>query len=128
MTRRPAPTLAAFALLMLATAATPAAALTQQEAETLVAERFGVEVLKARPGYLAGRLVWLVTVMNPGADSNSAFVVSTVAVDEETGEPVLDFERIETGRPAAAGPPVTRQEAPATGLAPPAGADGASGG
>jgi hypothetical protein len=122
MYRRAAPALAALILLALVAAAVPAAAATQQEAEALVAERFGVEVLKARPGFVDGRLVWLVTVMNPGADSNSAFVVSTVAVDQETGEPLRGYEPIETGRLPAAGPPAAAQEPPATGLAPSGGA------
>ena len=37
--------------------------------------------------------VWLLTVMNPGGTSNEAFQVNTLAVDQETGEPVQNRNR-----------------------------------
>ncbi len=112
----------AIAALLAALVATPALAIEREEARSQVAERFGVEVLKVEAGQLDGRAVWLVTVMNPGSDSNSAFLVSTIALDRASGEPLRGFERIETGslpgsRAPAAGvrptgtPPSARPEA-----------------
>lgn len=108
MNWRPSGSLAALALLVSAIAATPAAAVTEQEAEALAAERFGVEVLKVRPGFVEDRQVWLVTVMNPGANSNSAFVVSTLALDRASGEFLRGYQPIETGSLAPGRPPAGR--------------------
>lgn len=105
MTRLGAFALAAAVAVSLGCLAQPAAAIDGEAAGKLVAERFGVQVLKVREGTLDGRPVWLVTTMNPGGDSNSAFVVSTVAVDAESGEPVRAVQPIETGSLPMTGAP-----------------------
>ncbi len=79
------------ALLGLLLAAPAAGAMTQEEAKAAVAERYGVEVLKVEPGTVDGQPVWLVTVMQPGGDSNSAFRVTRLAVDRDSGELVPSF-------------------------------------
>ena len=85
---------AAFPLLL-----PPAAAATVSEeaASQLVSERFGVQVLKTRAGEIAGRPVWLLTVMKSGGTRNDAFQVSTLAVDQKTGDLVPAFRHRESG-------------------------------
>lgn len=68
------------------------AAVSQAAAAKSIAERFGVEVLKVRAGERDGRKVWLVTVMQPGGNSNNAFQVHFLAVDQESGELVSSFQ------------------------------------
>jgi hypothetical protein len=53
--------------------------------ERLAAE-LGVEVLDVRPVEADGQQVYAVKVMNPGGNSNDAFLVSTLVVDGESGE------------------------------------------
>ena len=81
--------LAALCLLLLAGPAQ--AQVTADMAKRQIEEAYGVEVLKVREGELDGRAVWLVTVMNPGGDFNEAFMVTTLAVDRETGQLVSTF-------------------------------------
>ncbi|SMF23935.1 hypothetical protein SAMN06265365_108126 [Tistlia consotensis] len=110
MTRLRAFGLAGLMVALLAGAATPAAAIDEKAAARLVAEQFGVQVLKVRPGTVDGRAVWLVTGMNPGGNSNSAFVVSTVAVDVESGRPLRSFQPVETGSLPLAGAPAAENK------------------
>jgi hypothetical protein len=51
-----------------------------------VAERLGVEFLSARQTEREGRQLIEVRVMQPGGNSNTAFLVSTLLVDPATGE------------------------------------------
>jgi hypothetical protein len=51
-----------------------------------LASELGVEVLDVRPVEANGRQVYAVKVMNPGGNSNDAFLVSTLIVDRESGE------------------------------------------
>ncbi len=76
-----------------------AAALTQKEAERKVAEAYGVEVIakKTRAGEIDGRAVWFLTVMNPGGDFNTAFQITTLAVDRDSGELVPAFRHRSSG-------------------------------
>lgn len=67
------------------------AAVSGDAASQQIAERFGVEVLRVRPGEIDGRPVWLLTVMQSGGDRNNAFQVHTLAVDRESGELVPSF-------------------------------------
>ncbi|RMD64667.1 MAG: hypothetical protein D6826_01915 [Alphaproteobacteria bacterium] len=84
--------MALFILLGLPGSATVAlAAVSAQEAADRIAAEFEVEVLRTRPGEIDGRSVWLVTVMVPGGDSNAAFMVTTLAVDRETGRLIPAF-------------------------------------
>jgi len=82
----------------LALAGGPAAAqVGQDEAAKKVAETYGVDVLKTAEGEIDGQPVWLVTVMEPGGNSNSAFRVATLAVSKETGELVPAFQHKSSG-------------------------------
>ena len=67
------------------------AAVTDEAAAKQVAETYNVEVLRVRAGTIDGRKVWLVTVMQPGGNSNGAFQVHVLAVDEESGALVPSF-------------------------------------
>ncbi len=90
MPRRPVfPAICLAAGLLLAAPA--ASALTQEEAAALVTERYGVEVLRTQADQIDGQRVWLLTVMEPGGTSNSAFRVTRLAVDRDTGDLVPSF-------------------------------------
>lgn len=70
---------------------TARAAVTEEQAAERIASDYGVEVLRVRAGEIDDRAVWLVTVMKPGGNSNDAFQVTTLAVDQETGDLVPNF-------------------------------------
>ena len=72
-------------LLGLVAAARPAVAISGEEAAAKIEADYGVKALRVRPGTIDGIEVWLVTVMKPGRDSNDAFQVTTLAVDQATG-------------------------------------------
>ena len=61
------------------------AQIAENEAAARVAGEYDVEVLRVHPGDVDGTPVWLVTVMNPGGDFNTAFQVTTLAVDRASG-------------------------------------------
>ncbi len=67
-------------------AAGRAAAMSGEEAAAKIEAAYGVEALRVRGGTVGGAQVWLITVMKPGADSNDAFQVTTLAVDKASGE------------------------------------------
>ncbi len=90
--RIPRLTLLSFLLLLgLVAAARPAAAITGEEAAAIIEADYGVKALRVRAGTIDGVAVWLVTVMKPGRDSNDAFQVTTLAVDQATGALVPVF-------------------------------------
>ncbi len=82
---------AALLALTLGAATRPAAALTGEEAAARIEADYGVKALRVRAGTIDGIEVWLVTVMKPGRDSNDAFQVTTLAVDQVTGALVPAF-------------------------------------
>ncbi|WP_119166423.1 hypothetical protein [Algihabitans albus] len=95
---RPLPLLSAICLAAGLLSTAPAAlALTQEEATALVAERYGVEVLRAQASEVDGQRAWLLTVMEPGGTSNSAFRVTRLAVDRETGDLIPSFRHGSSG-------------------------------
>lgn len=73
------------------------AAVTAEQAAKIIADNYGVEVLRVRPGEVDSREVWLVTAMVPGGNSNAAFMVSTLAVDRATGDLVSSFRHGHSG-------------------------------
>ncbi len=84
--------------LLVALLAQPAvAAVSEAEAARQLEQAYGVKALKVRAGDVGGRAVWLVTVMNPDSDSNAAFQVNTLAVDQETGELVPAYRHGTSG-------------------------------
>ena len=74
-----------------------AAAMSEEDASRAISERFDVQVLKVRAGEIDDRPVWLLTVMQGGGTRNDAFQVTTLAVDQETGELVPAFRHRESG-------------------------------
>jgi len=101
---------AAAAGLVLAVAAVvpqgASAAVSAEAAGKTLAERYDVQVLKVQSGEIDGRKVWLVTVMVPGGNSNSAFQVHRLAVDQQSGDLVPSFRHHTEGYtlpPAAPG-------------------------
>lgn len=69
----------------------------RDEAAQDIAERYGVEVLKVREGEVDGVPAWLVTVMFPGGNFNSAFQVQTLAVDKQSGDLIPAFRHGTSG-------------------------------
>ncbi len=74
-----------------------AAALSEADAARQVEADYGVEVLKVRAGERDGTAVWLVTFMVPGGDSNAAFQVQTLALEQATGDLVPSFRHRRSG-------------------------------
>jgi len=88
------------ALALMAGVVCGAAAVAQvsdEDAARQIEEAYGVEVLDVREDEIDERPVWLVTFMVPGGDSNAAFMVSRLAVDQETGELVPSFRHRSSG-------------------------------
>lgn len=69
----------------------------EKAAAEMIKSAYNVEVLKVRDGMLYGVPVWFVTVMKPGADSNDAFQVTTLAVDKLSGNLVSSFRHGPSG-------------------------------
>jgi hypothetical protein len=92
-----------FALVAIALAGAPAGPATAHEALTAeavaqrVAERYGVEVLDVAPSDGEGSPAYIVTVMNPGGNSNGAFRVTRLMVDRMTGELISQFHHEAAG-------------------------------
>ena len=51
----------------------------------------GVKVLKIEETRVDGRVAYIVSVMNAGANSNAAFQVERILVDAETGAPIPTY-------------------------------------
>ena len=73
------------------------AQVTDEEAKLWVEETYAVEVLGVRESEVDGRAVWLVTVMLPEGDFNSAFMVSNLAIDRQSGNLVPSFRHRKSG-------------------------------
>ena len=73
------------------------AEMDEKAAAEMVKSAYNVEVLKVRDGMLYSVPVWFVTVMKPGADSNDAFQVTTLAVDKLSGNLVSSFRHGPSG-------------------------------
>ena len=87
-----------MAFLLAASFGAPAVAeVSEQEARDRVEQSYGVEVLRMREGEIEGRPVWLVTFMSPAGDFNSAFMVSNLAIDRQTGDLVPSFRHRDSG-------------------------------
>ena len=74
-----------------------AQALSEAAAARRVAADYGVEVLRVKAGRLDDQAVWLVTFMVPGGDSNAAFQVNTLAIDQASGALVPSFRHRPSG-------------------------------
>ncbi len=97
VSRRVAHALAASLLAGFVFSGTAVAQVTDQEAKRQIEDSYDVEVLRVREGEIDGRAVWLVTVMMPSGDFNSAFMVSSLAIDRQTGDLVPSFRHRASG-------------------------------
>ncbi len=79
------------------------AAISADQARESIEKQFGVKVLKITSSTLDGKPVYLLTIMSPGGNSNSAFQVSRIAVDPETGKLVLGSHHLPSGYNSAGG-------------------------
>lgn len=77
--------------------------MSAQEARASVEKQFGVKVLKITNTRIAGKTVYLLTIMSPGGDTNSAYQVNRLAVDPDTGRLVPGFRHRRSGYDYAEG-------------------------
>lgn len=103
--RRQFGAIALFIALTLAggSVASPTAAATEfSKDEAAIAEKlegaYGVKVLHIRSGEINGTPIYIVTVMNPAGDYNTAFQVTTLAVDKTSGALVPQYRQTPTGQ------------------------------
>ena len=97
---------AAIAASFIVAGATPRdalAAMSAQQARASIEKQFGVKVLNIKKIEFAGKKVFLLTVMSPGGDTNSAFQVNRLAVDPDTGRLVSGFRHRRSGYDYAEG-------------------------
>ena len=80
------------------------AAMGADQVRAKIIQAFGVEVLRVRPAQADGRRVYVVTIMNPGGDFNTAFQVNTLLVDADTGKLVSGFRHRPSGYDANQAP------------------------
>src|ERR1700736_1853521 len=85
-------------------AATPALALSPEAVAGVVAQRFGVTVLRVAPIERDGKPLYAVVVMNPGGNFNEAFKATTLVVDPDSGELVPQFRQENSGYDLPAAP------------------------
>jgi hypothetical protein len=97
VSRKVAQALAVALLAGLVVSGNAVAQVTDQEAKRQIEESYDVEVLGVREGEIDGRAVWLVTVMLPPGDYNTAFMVSNLAIDRQTGDLVPSFRHRASG-------------------------------
>lgn len=98
--------LAAMAAVCVIAAATPRAAqaaMSAGQAKASIEQQYDVKVLKIANSTLAGKPVYLLTIMSPGGASNSAFQVNRLAVDRKTGKLVSGVRHLPSGYDHAAG-------------------------
>jgi hypothetical protein len=84
------------------------AQIDKDQAAANIARDFDVEILRVRPGEIDGTQVWFVTVIRPGGNYNTAFQVTTLAVDQASGELVPAFRHGPNGAVGTASPVDTR--------------------
>jgi hypothetical protein len=85
-------------------AANPAFALSLEAVAGVVAQRFGVTVLRVAPIERDGKPLYSVVVMNPGGNFNEAFKATILMVDPDTGELVPQFRQENSGYDLPASP------------------------
>ncbi|MEQ8504383.1 MAG: hypothetical protein RIB80_03590 [Rhodospirillales bacterium] len=101
----------AILLIASAIAGTASAAITAAETGQQVAKKFGVEVLRITPMTQRGRDAFVVKVMTPGGDTNSAFQINTLVIDANTGERIIQYGH-EGGQQQWAAPPISHRTHP----------------
>ncbi|MGQ0674782.1 MAG: hypothetical protein ACT4N4_01625 [Rhodospirillales bacterium] len=74
-----------------------AAAMLPEDISKKLTQQFAVKVLRIEPGEFDGRKVFIVRVMGAPGNSNSAFEVSTLAIDPDTGNPISAFRHTKSG-------------------------------
>ncbi len=74
-----------------------AAQVSEADVRASIEREFGVEVLKIDETESDGGQAYVVTVMNPGGDFNSAFMVSRLLVDRQTGRLISQFRHRAAG-------------------------------
>lgn len=94
------------AALLVSLPAVALAAMTADQVAKKIAADYGVQVLGVETATGAdSKPVFAVKVMNKGGNWNHAFQVNTIAVDPQTGEPVVQYGQT-GGQLHKAAPPV----------------------
>lgn len=96
-----------FAGLMASLALLPAAnahaAMSKAQVSAHVATEFGVQVLGISADNVDGKAVFIVKIMFPGGNFNTAFQVNTWVVDAEDGKRISQFQHLSSGQKRAGG-------------------------
>lgn len=82
---------AVLAAFILAVPTAASAAMNKDQVAQKIEKEFKVKVLRVEPMTEDGKPIFAVTVMSAGGNWNHAFQVNTIAVDAETGQPVVQF-------------------------------------
>lgn len=101
--------LLATGIVMSTAPAAAQALMSESEARQKLKAEFGVDVLRITAGQRDGVPVFVVRVMNPGGNFNSAFRVSVLEIDRRTGKLVLQFQQ---GASGVTGQPGVRNDTP----------------
>ena len=96
--------LAAAVVLALVSGAAAAEVKSPEGIAAEIEKSRGVKVLKLQPTQVDGRMAYIVSVMNAGGDTNSAFQVERILIDAETGAPIPTYRHGPTGFAQAVGP------------------------
>ncbi|MGH7013613.1 MAG: PepSY domain-containing protein [Stellaceae bacterium] len=83
---------------------------TAQKLTQQLAQRYGVQVLRADRELLDGKPVYRMVVMNAGGDFNEAYAVHTLVVDAASGALVSQFQHAPAGYALAASPDRTPRD------------------
>ncbi len=73
------------------------AAMSPDQVSAMIAEVYGVTVLRVEPVTEDDQSAYIVTIMNPGGDFNAAFQVYRIVVDAETGKLIPQFRHLRSG-------------------------------
>jgi len=82
---------ALVAALIAAVPVVASAAMTKEQVAAKIEKAYNVKVLRVTPMTEDGKAIFAVTVMSPAGNWNHAFQVNTIAVDAQTGAPVVQF-------------------------------------
>lgn len=83
---------------------------TAQKLMQQIAQRYGVQVLRADHELIGGKSVYRLVVMNPGGDFNEAYAVHTLMVEVSTGALISQFEHLPSGYKLASPPDRTPRD------------------
>lgn len=84
------------------------AQIAEDQAAARIEKEYDVKVLRVRPGEVDDVPVWMITVMQQGGNYNTAFQVTTLAMNRANGELVSSFHQGTHGAVGNASPTDTQ--------------------